>query len=320
MVNVRQKKSRPVLGIVFGILLCFAVGCIIACSVVSSRIPRGRLGLVLQGNPTIFVSWESDRSRFAIFLLPESMQIEAVQGYGWYGLGALWKLDMMDRHGGMVYKNSLQDALASPVRWYVAGTDTVEQITDQGSVLRVIQRRLSFSNIVRMIFSGRSNIRPLEVWHVWNQMQQMGSDSMTLYDFQYGQLSSDVVMPDDTVVPRFDTAKYDAIVGNTLEDTPFRQEGLRIALYNTTGTPGIAQKIARFIEHMGGFVVFVGNDEQQTLGNCEVTGDKFMLSTRTAQFFRTFYGCSLYETREEKGRADLIVRLGTGIEQHYIKK
>jgi hypothetical protein len=227
---------------------------------------------------------------------------------------------MMDRHGGMVWKNSIQNALASPVRWYAASTDTAEQTTDQGAVLRDIQHRLSFFNMIHMILSGKTNIKPFEVWYVANQMQQMGSDSIALYDFQHGQLTTDVTMPDGTIVGRFDAAKYDAIVGNTLEDTPFRQEGLRIALYNTTGTPGIAQKIARLIEHMGGFVVFVGNDEHPVLGNCEVTGDKAMLSSRAAQFFRTFYGCSLNDMKEERGRADLIVRLGTGIEKQYLSK
>ncbi|MFZ2024931.1 MAG: hypothetical protein WAV51_01435 [Microgenomates group bacterium] len=320
MVKTRQKRThRFFLGVLVGVFL-LAIGGILAFFICTSQIPRGRLGIVLQGNPTMFVSWESDRSRFAIFLLPESMQIEAVQGYGWYGLDALWKLDLMDRHGGTVYKNSIQDALASPVRWYATGVNTADQVTDKGSAIGTIQHRLSFLNIFHMIVSGKTNIQPFEAWYVWNQIQQMGSDSMTLYDFQHGQLSSDITMPDETIIPRFDSAKYDALVGNTLEDTPFRQEGLRIALYNTTGTPGIAQKIARLIEHMGGFVVFVGNEEHPTMGNCEVTGENSMLSSRTAQFFRTFYGCSLHETLEGKGRADIIVRLGTGIEKQYMSK
>jgi len=135
-----------------------------------------------------------------------------------------------------------------------------------------------------------------------------------MHDFQYGRVSSDVLMPDETIANRFDRAKYDALVGNTLEDTTFRQEGMRIALYNTTGTPGIGQKIARLIEHLGGFVVFVGNEDVEIQGNCEVTGEKPMLSSRTVQFFRSFYGCRIREEQEGNGRADIIVRLGRGIE------
>jgi hypothetical protein len=68
--------------------------------------------------------------------------------------------------------------------------------------------------MIHMILSGKTNIKPFEVWYVANQMQQMGSDSIALYDFQHGQLTTDVTMPDGTIVGRFDAAKYDAIVGN----------------------------------------------------------------------------------------------------------
>jgi hypothetical protein len=84
--------------------------------------------------------------------------------------------------------------------------------------------------------------------------------------------------------------------------------------------PALLRKLPGLLKHMGGFVVFVGNDEHPVLGNCEVTGDKAMLSSRAAQFFRTFYGCSLNDMKEERGRADLIVRLGTGIEKQYLSK
>ena len=313
MVNSSHKKSHRSIGIfIGGVFLCI-VGIILALYITNLRIPRGRLGIVLKGNPTILVSWESDRSRFALFLLPETMQIEASGGYGWYGLDALWKLDVMDRHGGIVYKNSLESALATPVLWYATGVAD-DKLTDSDHAIEVVRRRLSLPNIVHMIVTGQTNIRPLEVFYVWKQVQQIGSDAMTMHDFQYGRVSSDVTMPDETVASRFDSAKYDALVGNTLEDTTFRQEGMRIALYNTTGTPGIGQKIARLIEHMGGFVVFVGNEDPEIEGNCEVTGEKRMLSSRTAEFFRSFYGCSIREEQGDKGRADIIVRLGSGIE------
>ena len=316
MVTTRQKKTSRIQQIVIGGVFLLVIGIVLAFFVTSSKIPRGRLGIVLKGNPTIFLSWESDRSRFAILLLPETMQIES--NNGWYGLNALWKLDVMDRHGGMMYKKSLETALASPVRWYATGIDDAAQVTDTDHATEVIQRRLSLPNIVRMIVTGKTNIKPFEVWYIWNQMQHMGSDAMTMYDFSRGQVSSQVTLPDETTVERFDTAKYDAIIGNTLEDTPFRQEGMRIALYNTTGTPGIAQKIARLIEHMGGFVVLVGNDEHMYDGTCEVIGEKFMIVSRTAQFFRTFYGCELHETEGDKGRADLIVRIGKEMEKQYL--
>lgn len=316
MVNARQKKTPRIQQVVIGVVLLVVIGVILAIAAASSTIPRGRLGIVLKGNPTIFLSWESDRSRFAILLFPETIQIES--NNGWYELQALWKLDVMDRHGGMMYKKSLETALASPVLWYATGIDTAAQVTNTDHATEVIQQRLSLPNIFRMILTGKTNIKPFEAWYVWNQIQHMGSDAMTMYDFSRGQVTSEVTLPDETTVERFDSAKYDAIIGNTLEDTPFRQEGMRIALYNTTGTPGVAQKIARLIEHMGGFVVFVGNDENVYDGICEVVGEKFMLTSRTAQFFRTFYGCTLHETEGDKGRADIIVRIGKDMEKQYL--
>lgn len=318
MVNDRKKKSRQWTRVAFGVLVCIIVFFCIAVSFCSSRIPRGRHGIVLKGDPTLFVSWESDRSRFAVFVLSERMQIEAMKGYGWYGLDALWKLDMMDGHGGEIYKQSVEDALATPITWFVAGYKTYKQgVENSKDALSVIEQTFSFPSLLHVILTGKTDISLFELYYVWNQMQTMGSEALSFYDFQHGQISADTVLPDETTVSRFEFAKYDALVGNTLEDTPFRQEGMRIALYNTTGTPGIAQKVSRLIEHMGGFVVFVGNDDTLFPGACEVIGERDAVSSRTAQFFHTFYGCSIREEHGEKGRADILVRLGKGIESKY---
>ncbi len=317
MVNDRKKKSRRLANIVLGVLFFLIIGFVLTAFFSFGRIPRGRLGIVMQGNPTLFVSWESDRSRFAVFVLPDFMQIEAIKGYGWYGLDALWKLDAMDRHGGKIYKQSIEDALATPIQWFVAGEEKSGNIDDSKDALSIIQRRLSFPSLFHSLLTGKTDITIFELFYVWNQMHAMGSDAMTFYDFQHGQILTDVVLPDETTVSRFDGAKYDALIENTLEDTPFRQEGMRIALYNTTGTPGIAQRVSRIIEHMGGFVVFVGNDDSLVSDECEVVGEKSALSSLTAQFFRTFYECSMREEQGEKGRADIIVRLGKGIEARY---
>ncbi len=282
----------------------------------SSKPPRGRLGLVLPGNPTIVVSWESERQRFAVFILPETMQINAIKGYGWYGLDALWKLDSMDARKGILFRSSLEDALATPIQWHSANTFS-NWTGSSDEIVFQLKGIFSFSNCLHMVLTGKTNIPLGDVPYVWKKFQIMGFDKTTVFDFRQGQIAGAFELPDQTSVWRFDSEKYDAIVGNNLEDTPLRQEGMRIALYNTTGTPGIAQRIAREIELSGGFVVSVGNDDNPYEGLCEVSGMKPQIASLTANFFRSQFGCSLVE-RQTRERADLVVRLGKGIERRFL--
>lgn len=316
MVNERRKQPNRLMRFFIGFGLVLFAGVVISVFYCSSRIPRGRLGLVIQGDPTVFVSWETDRSRFAVFILPSSMQVEAIHGYGWYRLDALWKLDTMDRHGGIVYTNSLQEALATPVRWYIEGTAFPDK-WDADTAVSYVKQQVSLTNLIHAISSRKTNISVFDLWYLLGQMQRVGTDSLTYFDFRQGQITSESTLPDGTTATRFDATNYDAVVGNTLEDTPFRQEGMRIAIYNTTGTPGIGQRIARMLERLGGFVVFVGNDDIPVNGMCDVSADKQVLSSLTVSFLHSFYGCRMVETHEDHRRADIVVHIGTELEKRY---
>ncbi|MFH0749628.1 MAG: LytR C-terminal domain-containing protein [Candidatus Gottesmanbacteria bacterium] len=318
MVTDQRGRSKRRIARVLVIFIVALVALGFAFFVLSPKLPRGRAGIVLQGDPTIVVSWESDRARFAVFLLPSSLQIEAVNGYGWYSLDALWKLDAMDRHKGGLYRTSLEESFATPIRWHGALPSTATSFSDD-MVIVVLKHTFSLSNIIRMVVTGNTNIRLGEMLYVWKKFQLVGSDTATVFDFRNNQITYDEQMPDQTLAIRFDKERYDAIIGNNLEDTPLRQEGIRIALYNTTGTPGIGQRVARLIEHTGGFVVSVGNDDVPYEGVCEVSAMKPFLTSYTADFLRSMYGCTLVE-RQEVARADLVVRLGKGIERRYLPK
>lgn len=301
-------------GFSFFVLALVIVG--IGFFVFSPKLPRGRVGIVLHGDPTIVVSWESDRNRFAVFLLPAALQIEALNGYGWYSLDALWKLDTMDCRAGSLYRTSLEEAFATPIRWHGDVSFDASSVSGD-SVIPFVKGIFSFPNMFHQVITKETNIHVWEMFPVWKKIQLLGPDTATVFDFRNGQIAYEEEMPDQTIAVRFDKEKYDAIVGNSLEDTPLRQEGMRIALYNTTATSGIAQRIARVVEHTGGFVVSVGNEDIPYDGMCEVLGNKSFLSSYTAIFFRSMYGCVLME-QEEGMRADIVVRLGSGMERRYL--
>lgn len=309
----KQNHRKTVLRAVFisMVVVCVGILCSLFCF---SKVQKGRLAVVLQGSPTMLVSWESERPRFTVFLLSESLQMEAGYGYGWYALDALWKLDTMDQMKGRLYRTSVEEALATPIRWHMETYNGT--LSTPGDGIGVLKDTFSFVHLLSLILQGETNIRVWELVYLWKQFQLLGSDTATVFDFRNNQIAQEELQPDQTVVSRFDKEKYDVLIGNSLEDTKLRQEGVRIALYNTTGIPGIGQRVARFIEHIGGYVVSVGNDEVPYDGTCEVIGSSSALSSRTALFFRTMYDCVLQEQLEET-RADLVVRLGRGLGNRY---
>ena len=79
---------------------------------------------------------------------------------------------------------------------------------------------------------------------------------------------------------------------------------------------GIGSRVARVIEQLGGYVVFVGNDDVLYDGLCELKGTKERLHSTTMSVIHSLYGCNFVETTESL-RGDVILRLGKLFEKRY---
>lgn len=299
-----------------GILISLVIGIILAGIVAWVRTPTSpvRNSIVLVGSPTVIVSWEVKRSQYVIITVPSDAQIEALHGYGSYSVESLWKLDTLEKRHGALFLPSLVENFAVPIEWYSIHHESVGETHE--AIVQFVLSELSFPSLVQSVFSHSSSLSPVDLIRVWRATRAIDASTTQVLDFRSTPIGATVTRPDGSSAIQFDPQQYDGIVGDLLENVPIRQESIRLAINNTTAMSGIGSRVARVIEHLGGYVVSVGNDESPYDGVCELKGSKERLLSLTSMVIQSLYGCRAVETTESM-RGDLMLRLGTLFEKRY---
>ena len=281
------------------------------------RPEQEKRSIIIRTNPLTIVTWEvATDPQYTILVIPTSVQIDATHGMGWYGVDALWKLDSMDGRHGELFTSSIEDACGFPMKWFLQPSGDISVGTSKEQIVQTAINATSLSSLLSSVFGKQTNMNILDAVRTWRRLQDLAPDTATVVDFRTTTMTSDVTLPDGSTVQQFDPMRYDALIGDALEDALIRSDALHIMLYNTTQTPGIAQELARTIDHMGGFVVAVANDTPEVSGSCELRGSEKVLHTQTARMIQQNYQCTSKEGDTQ--RADLEIRLGNGFVKRYL--
>lgn len=301
----------------FGTIISILLVLICLSFFLTAKPEQEKRSLIIHSDPLTVVTWEvADASHYTILIIPGGLQIEATHGMGWYAVDALWKLDDMDHRHGDLLTSSIEDACGFPMTWYMKPTQNISVGDTKEQILQSVINTTSLPSLLSAAFGKQTNMTVFGAVRVWRRLQNLAPDTVTVVDFRTTPMYSDVTLPDGSVVQRFDAMRYDALIGDALEDMHIRQDALRVALYNTTQKPGIAQQLARTIDHMGGFVVSVTNDTPELNTTCEIRGSSPILRTETAKMLAKNYQCSIKEGDTE--RADIEMRLGDGFVKRYL--
>jgi len=267
--------------------------------------PKFRQSLVLSGDPTIVVSWGPQGSNTVIFVFPGTLEINATHGYGWYSLEALQRLDDIEGRRGALLVSSLSDSLAMPVQWYV--TNKMKSGEKRSDIIGVVRSSVSFFSLLKSVFQKQTNLSLAHVYPVWKSIH--GVDPRTdVIDFRNVDTVTPVVEPDGTTAYQFDPQKYDAVIGDVLEDFPIRQEAIRIAIYNTTERPGMGQQVGRVLDHVGAVVTFVGNtNEEQIRESCVIQITPDVRQSKTTRFIEEYLHCRVVNQGDIHGSIRLLL-------------
>lgn len=271
--------------------------------------------IVLVGSPTVIVSWELKRSQYIILTFPSDVQIEALHGYGSYSIASLWNLDTLEKRHGALFLPSLVENFAVPIGWYSTHHESVGDTNE--AIVQFVSTQVSFPSLVKSLFFHSSSLTLIDMIRVWLATRAIDASTTRVLDFRSRSIGTTLTMPDGSTIIQFDKQQYDGIVGDFLENVSLRKDSIRLAIYNTTTMPGIGARVARVIEHLGGYVVFVGNDESLYDGLCELKGSKERLLSTTSSVIQSLYGCRRVETTESM-RGDLMLKLGTLFEKRYL--
>lgn len=262
-----------------------------------------RQTIVLVSDPMHIVSWDATKNHVVVVDVPAATQIEGTHGYGLYPIESLYSLDDIDGRQGVVYLDSISDAFGLPITGFVRRHQSMD---GAGSI-----------DLVRSVFSWRSLFQ-------FRARQGISFDTWVSYVLAALSLKTDAVelvsadgaivsqdRPDGSIARVLDPQRFDFLFGKLFVDSSIRQEGITVAVYNTTAVSTIGQRAARILTTMGVSVITVGNDSETVLPRCRLSGPKKIFASLTAQFIHRYFYCEDVVVESESiGGADLVVRLG----------
>jgi hypothetical protein len=240
--------------------------------------------------------------------IPSEYVIDAVSGYGRYSLEALWKLGVMDKKDGLLLADSVGDSLGISIPWYIG--EKTDGIPTSGDVIALGKQIFSFSRFVKFMFlSYRSNIPLPLFFSITKELSGLRIDKIVFIDLSKKPVILEEELPDGTKQHVISSADVDTVLKGVFEDERIRQEGLGVALYNTTRMPFLANRAARMLSTLGVLVVSVGNQDEE-ISHCEITADTAALHSFTGQMINTLFHCEKKPSRNDK-RADIEVFIGS---------
>lgn len=238
--------------------------------------PEERTTFITSIAPMEISSWDTKRHTLTIFSISSDVFMDGVFGVGSLPVASLFRLETMDKTKKGLLAGSVAEAFGTPIL-----------PNDLPPLLRL-----------RWALTLRS-IRP---------------DAVTRIDLRSLGAYRLVILPDGTSAQTFDTNRFDAMIGATLEVDSIRSEGLRVRVINTTDVAGLGTGAARVFSHAGMVVVMV-ESETPALKACTVTAKKSLWDSKSVSFIKTFFHCSVGSGFDDE-QAELTIRLG----QEYARR
>jgi len=311
--SARTKKIKPWIFWFGGIVVILGLT-LAGILLIHPRYPS-RIGIAIVSNPTIVFSYDPVRSTLLALRIPSDTSVHVMRGYGAYPVSSLWKLDSMDKRGGTIYTETLEETIGIPVRFFIRPVE--EDIGSEKPIEEQMNDVFSLSSCLRLFFSNRTNIPLWLLLELSRVVPGLRPTETVFFDFAHESVFADGTLPDETPRKAIDPDQLALLLGTYAEDANIRKENLRIAVYNTTETSGLAQRVARILESTGFHVVTVANRQVNQLAQCVIQGNQETLKTHSVQTLRWLYGCSI-EGQQDESQSDVTLIIGSDYEKRFL--
>jgi hypothetical protein len=299
-------------GIIFLILLGLSLFVFVIYKRSNQTLPF--VSIVIANNPTIIL-FATDKDNVTTITLSGDIEIQGVSGYGNYALNSLWRLGRMDKKNGLVFVRSLSEDIGLPIGKYVGpNTDELSQLT----INEAVRKYLSVSSLWGLLTGKYSHNLSLDdmirLVRFMNSVDLNKSNAITL-DSTNGITSKQNA--DSSTSPIFDQIKFDAKYPTLFELPQIRKEAYRIAVVNPFEIPGLAQHYARYLNHLGLYVISTSSSQFNKDDNiCRIKFNASASGSVTIQSLQTIFGC-ISEISTEKGISDIELQIGKNYANYF---
>lgn len=263
--------------------------------------------ILLVADPMLLFVFDAADKKVVLVKVPSDVRVEGLYGVGMYSLESLWKLGVLEKKTERLLTESLEEALGVPIPWYVYPRE--ERVVPISAPEKTLRNMVNPRTILPLFqASYRTNIPPFVFLKLIRIVNSVPPEQLNILDLTNAKIYSTSTLPDGSMVRTIDPNLFDAYIGSAFEVSEIRTEALTLAIYNTTKTSLLGNRMSRLLGNTGVHVIVVDNDDEE-VDACVLGGSKDHLSSRTATFISNHFGCKNVEKSEE-GVADLTLAIG----------
>jgi hypothetical protein len=235
-------------------------------------------------------------------IIPGDTQVDVARNYGELRIKNVWQLGVNEKIGGRLLAETITQNFLFPV--FLWSDTDAKSLTDA-----------NFLNILRFIFFPKStNISFGDRVMVSVFVLKVGNSGVNFIDLGKNQFLVKQKL-NDGVMGYLLEGPVSTRLTMYFSDNLFADKNLRVVITDSTGIPGVAEKVGQIIEAVGGKVVSVdketpGDRKESFQNDCLVMGSDKAVVVKIA----TLFSCKV---SNEKGGMDIEIDLGSAFAKRF---
>ncbi|MBI2017974.1 LCP family protein [Candidatus Daviesbacteria bacterium] len=274
-----------------------------------------KINLVVRNNNISVLSFDPAEQTIRIIDIPDETYIEVTGGFGSWQVRSIYDLGQSERRdGATALALSLSNFLGAPIDGFIEPLNEFRQMSAYDLVSHLRSNPL---NYLQFLGNSKISLTPTEFTRLAFNVYLIRFDKITRVDLKKEALLKEKVLPDGNPGLIGDPLKIDGFASNNFIDQKLRKDEKTVAVFNASKKPGIAQKVANLISHLGGNVIFTTNASSEIRTSLVLSNDGTISPTliRLSQIFAPHclkVKCAILNDPDiANSRADINVVLGT---------
>lgn len=243
-----------------------------------------RVNFVLATKKGLVMVFSFQNKEGLILNLLEKNKVIVTRGFGEYDLGNVYPLGELEKKGGLLLAETVQENFSLPVFGYFYDPTNFDY--------HQLKSKKFFSRV--FWHSLRGNIKTDLKWYdlalLYLRLNKLNDNAVRVKDFQG------------------ETADF-------FKDKVLRGESYSIEILNSTDHFGLAQRVSQLLEKAGARVIRIA-DSSEPQEDCLLSASKDLSKRYTFSWLSLVFGCQVKYANEKIGRADFTLI----ISEKYWKK
>lgn len=230
-----------------------------------------KLNLVFRSNTISVLSFDPEERTLRIINIPDETYIELPGEFGSWQARSIFDLGESEKvNGARLLAFGIENFLGAPIDGFIEPLNELRQMSIYELVTYL---RSNPFNYAQFLGNSKVSLTPIEFGRLATSIHQVRFDKVIEVDLRKEGLLQETTLPDGNAGLVGDPVKIDGFATNIFLDHKIRKEESTVAVFNASKKPGLAQKAAFLITHLGGNVIFTANTDHETKTNLVVAKD-----------------------------------------------